>query len=104
MVFRHEINREKSPSKGEVFTGFARLTYITTLIRAQVRLSRMTGSPTDPSRITRISQILRETVLDSPELAGRTTPAKERSDQTLARYPEWLNRGAAGSSATTTKT
>ena len=43
------------------------------------------------------SRIIRETqqyILDFQEFAGKSTSAKELYDQMLARYPEWLNRGA----------
>jgi len=40
----------------------------------------------------------RQYILDFQELAGKTTTAKELYDQMLARYPEWLNRGALWSS------
>jgi glyoxylase-like metal-dependent hydrolase (beta-lactamase superfamily II) len=42
----------------------------------------------------------RQYILDFQQLAGKTTSAKELYDQMLARYPEWLNRGALWSSAT----
>ena len=45
----------------------------------------------------------RQYILDFQELAGKTTTAKELYDQMLARYPEWLNRGALWSSATAIK-
>jgi len=45
----------------------------------------------------------RQYILDFQELAGKTTTAKELYDQMLARYPEWLNRGALWSSATAVK-
>jgi hypothetical protein len=41
--------------------------------------------------------------LDFEEVAGRTTTVKELYDGMLARYPEWLNRGALWSSATAVK-
>lgn len=40
----------------------------------------------------------RQYILDFQALAARTTTAKELYDQMLARYPEWLNRGALWSS------
>ena len=45
----------------------------------------------------------RQYILDFQELAGKTTSANELYDQMLARYPEWLNRGALWSSATAIK-
>ena len=42
----------------------------------------------------------RQYILDFQELAGKTTTAKDLYDKMLARYPEWLNRGALWSSAT----
>jgi len=45
----------------------------------------------------------RQYILDFQELAGKTTTAKELYDQMLARYPEWLNRGALWSSTTAIK-
>ena len=45
----------------------------------------------------------RQYILDFQELSRKTTTAKELYDQMLARYPEWLNRGALWSSATATK-
>lgn len=52
------------------------------------------------------SRVIRQTrqyILDFQELAGKTTTAKELYDEMLARYPEWLNRGALWSSATAIK-
>jgi len=45
----------------------------------------------------------RQYILDFEEVAGRTTTARELYDGMLARYPEWLNRGALWSSATAVK-
>lgn len=45
----------------------------------------------------------RQYILDFQELAGETATARELYDQMLARYPEWLNRGALWSSATAIK-
>jgi len=45
----------------------------------------------------------RKYILDFQELAGKTTTAKELYDQMLARYPQWLNRGALWSSVTAIK-
>jgi glyoxylase-like metal-dependent hydrolase (beta-lactamase superfamily II) len=45
----------------------------------------------------------RQYILDFQELAGNAATAKELYDQMLARYPEWLNRGALWSSATAIK-
>jgi hypothetical protein len=45
----------------------------------------------------------RQYIWDFEEVAGRTTTAKELYDGMLARYPEWLNRGALWSSATAVK-
>lgn len=51
----------------------------------------------------RVIRQTRQYILDFQELAGKTTTAKELYDQMLARYPEWLNRGALWSSATAIK-
>lgn len=51
----------------------------------------------------RVLRQTRQYILDFQELAGNTTTAKELYDQMLARYPEWLNRGALWSSATAIK-
>lgn len=51
----------------------------------------------------RVLRQTRQYILDLQELAGNTTTAKELYDQMLARYPEWLNRGALWSSATAIK-
>jgi glyoxylase-like metal-dependent hydrolase (beta-lactamase superfamily II) len=45
----------------------------------------------------------RHYILDFQEVAERTNSAKELYDQMLARYPEWLNRGALWSSASSIK-
>ena len=45
----------------------------------------------------------RQYVLDFQELAGKTATAKDLYDQMLARYPDWLNRGALWSSVTAIK-
>jgi glyoxylase-like metal-dependent hydrolase (beta-lactamase superfamily II) len=45
----------------------------------------------------------RQYILDFEEVAGKTATAKELYDGMLARYPEWLNRGALWSSATAAK-
>jgi hypothetical protein len=42
-------------------------------------------------------------ILDFEELAEKTTSAKVLYDAMLARYPDWLNRGALWSSATAAK-
>ena len=52
------------------------------------------------------SRVIRETrqyILDFQGLAGKTLSAKELYDQMLARYPEWLNRGALWSSVAAIK-
>lgn len=51
----------------------------------------------------RVIRQTRQYILDFQELAGKTTTAKELYDQMLARYPEWLNRGALWSSSTAIK-
>jgi glyoxylase-like metal-dependent hydrolase (beta-lactamase superfamily II) len=51
----------------------------------------------------RVLRQTRQYILDFQELARNTTTAKELYDQMLARYPEWLNRGALWSSATAIK-
>ena len=51
----------------------------------------------------RVIEQTRQYILDFQELAGKTATAKELYDQMLALYPEWLNRGALWSSATTVK-
>jgi len=51
----------------------------------------------------RVIRQTRQYILDFQELAGKTTTAIELYDQMLARYPEWLNRGALWSSATAIK-
>ena len=51
----------------------------------------------------RVIRQTRQYILDFQELAGKTTTAKDLYDQMLARYPEWLNRGALWSSATAIK-
>jgi glyoxylase-like metal-dependent hydrolase (beta-lactamase superfamily II) len=45
----------------------------------------------------------RQYILDFQKLAEETTSPKELYDQMLARYPDWLNRGALWSSVTATK-
>lgn len=51
----------------------------------------------------RVIRQTRQYILDFQELAGKTSTAKELYDKMLARYPEWLNRGALWSSATAVK-
>jgi glyoxylase-like metal-dependent hydrolase (beta-lactamase superfamily II) len=51
----------------------------------------------------RVIRQTRQYILDFQELAGKTTTAKQLYDKMLARYPEWLNRGALWSSATAIK-
>ena len=46
----------------------------------------------------------RQYILDFEELVTKTTSAKELYDQMLARYPQWLNRGALWNSASAAKT
>jgi hypothetical protein len=46
----------------------------------------------------RVIRQTRQYILDFQELAGKTATAKELYDRMLARYPEWLNRGALWSS------
>jgi glyoxylase-like metal-dependent hydrolase (beta-lactamase superfamily II) len=45
----------------------------------------------------------RQYILDFQKLAKEATSQKELYDQMLARYPDWLNRGALWSSVTATK-
>lgn len=45
----------------------------------------------------------RQYILDFQELAGKCATADKLYDRMLARYPEWLNRGALWSSATAIK-
>jgi glyoxylase-like metal-dependent hydrolase (beta-lactamase superfamily II) len=45
----------------------------------------------------------RQYIVDFEKLLTSTTSAKELYDQMVARYPEWLNRGALWSSATAAK-
>ena len=51
----------------------------------------------------RVIRQTRQYILDFQELAAKTATARELYDQMLARYPEWLNRGALWSSATALK-
>ena len=51
----------------------------------------------------RVLEQTRQYILDFQELAEKTTTARELYDQMLARYSEWLNRGALWSSATAIK-
>jgi glyoxylase-like metal-dependent hydrolase (beta-lactamase superfamily II) len=51
----------------------------------------------------RVLEQTRQYILDFQELAEKTTNAKDLYDQMLARYSEWLNRGALWSSATAIK-
>jgi glyoxylase-like metal-dependent hydrolase (beta-lactamase superfamily II) len=51
----------------------------------------------------RVLRQTRQYIVDFQELAGKTTTAREVYDQMLARYPEWLNRGALWSSVTAIK-
>ena len=48
----------------------------------------------------RVLGLTRRYLMDFEELLAKTTSAKELYDQMVARYPEWLNRGALWSSAT----
>jgi glyoxylase-like metal-dependent hydrolase (beta-lactamase superfamily II) len=45
----------------------------------------------------------RQYILDFEELVTKTTSAKELYDRMLARYPEWLNRGALWNSSSAAK-
>jgi hypothetical protein len=60
-------------------------------------------NPKNDDNGSRVIGHTRQYILDFQELAGKTTTAKELYDQMLARYPEWLNRGALWSSATAVK-
>src|SRR6267154_3610167 len=60
-------------------------------------------NPKNDDNGSRVIGHTRQYILDFQELAGKTTTAKELYDQMLARYPEWLNRGALWSSATAMK-
>jgi len=60
-------------------------------------------NPKNDDNGSRVIGHTRQYILDFQELAGKTTTAKELYDQMLARYPEWLNRGALWSSATAIK-
>jgi glyoxylase-like metal-dependent hydrolase (beta-lactamase superfamily II) len=60
-------------------------------------------NPKNDDNGSRVIGHTRQYILDFQELAGKTTTAKELCDQMLARYPEWLNRGALWSSATAIK-
>ena len=51
----------------------------------------------------RVLQQTRQYILDLQEVAEKTTTARELYDGMVARYPEWLNRGALWSSATAIK-
>jgi glyoxylase-like metal-dependent hydrolase (beta-lactamase superfamily II) len=51
----------------------------------------------------RVLEQTRQYILDFQELAEQTTTAKELYDHMLARYSEWLNRGALWSSVTAIK-
>lgn len=52
---------------------------------------------------SRVVSATRRYILDFKELAEKTTSAKALYDAMLARYPDWLNRGALWSSATAAK-
>ncbi len=60
-------------------------------------------NPKNDDNGSRVIGHTRQYILDFQELAGKTTTAKELYDKMLARYPEWLNRGALWSSATAIK-
>jgi len=51
----------------------------------------------------RVLSQTRQYIVDFEELANKTTSARELYDQMVARYPDWLNRGALWSSATAAK-
>lgn len=51
----------------------------------------------------RVLEQTRQYIIDFQELSEKTTTAKELYDQMLARYSEWLNRGALWSAATAIK-
>jgi len=57
-------------------------------------------NPKNDDDAPRVIGQTRKYILDFQELAEKNTTAKELYDQMLARYPEWLNRGALWSSAT----
>jgi glyoxylase-like metal-dependent hydrolase (beta-lactamase superfamily II) len=52
---------------------------------------------------SRVISATRRYILDFEELAGKASNAKALYDAMLARYPDWLNRGALWSSATSAK-
>lgn len=68
--------------------------------RAVVAGHKNSRNDDDGSRV--IGQT-RQYILDFQELAQKTTSQRELYDQMLARYPEWLNRGALWSSVITIK-
>ena len=51
----------------------------------------------------RVLEQTRQYILDFEELVTKTTTAKELYDRMLARYPEWLNRGALWNSSSAAK-
>jgi phage regulator Rha-like protein len=51
----------------------------------------------------RVLEQTRQYILDFQELAEKTATAKELYDQMVARYSDWLNRGALWSAATAIK-
>lgn len=57
-------------------------------------------NPKNDDRGPRVIEETRRYILDFQELAGKTTTAKDLYDRMVARYPDWLNRGALWSSAT----
>ena len=60
-------------------------------------------NPKNDDNGSRVIDETRQYILDFQELAGKTATAKELYDRMLARYPDWLNRGALWSSVTATK-
>ena len=59
-------------------------------------------SDDDGSRVV-LALATRRYILDFEKLAEKTTSAKALYDAMLARYPDWLNRGALWGSATAVK-
>jgi len=60
-------------------------------------------NPKSDDNGSRVISATRRYILDFEELAGKTSNSKALYDAMLARYPDWLNRGALWSSATSAK-
>jgi hypothetical protein len=60
-------------------------------------------NPKSDDNGSRIISAPRRYIRDFEEFAEKTTNAKVLYDAMLARYPDWLNRGALWSSATAAK-